>query len=370
MKTMNYQVIAGIVLVFLLVAGFGAARQATSPNRVLEKAEQSIQSNHPAELKNILVSRKGIVIGEKEAEGMIRYLRQHPKTWKTLKKDLQGQVDRSVYHSDNVLSLTKESGKPSLFSRYKIYVRPQRIQVTGQESGDKVELIADGRMIQPQKKANHFEPVFPGSYPLQKKVVNDLGFFTKKQSLTVWNRPVTVSVHTLNWVQSDAATQKSVLTAVNQFNTEVSVWETTEYDPTVLQAATENFSRNQSIQRNIQFRKVRAQLAEIKSAYLGMIVDQSSFACTHFGKWRATVDTVIRYQYGYRMKKSDKYYDASYQRGVTYGLEYDRAERRWLVSGFNANGITRAGAESWSHRKVIDNPQVKVQIWKPDGTSL
>lgn len=360
-------IIAGILLLFglLILTGFGY--KMSSPGHLLVTFESAVKENDTAQLKKLLISdNKKVKISNSSTKALLDYLRTHHEAFNEVKRDLEKDINRQTLNSEGVLSFSQTGRHFLFFKAYKLKLRAQAIVISGLRKGEVLAMSANQRNV--PRKGNSYGPILPGNYTVQEQLTNDLGIFIKKGKLSVWDGQVSIDVDSETWMAHSSAIQKQVIERIDQFNQEVSVWETSEYDPEKLPSATETFRESQSAMKREEFDKLKSKLEKVQSAYLGMFVDPDSLTLTYYGDhWDATVDTVISYKYGYQLKKDKQMQDASYQRGVSYRLIYDRDQKQWLVSGFSDNYITEDMASDWKKKKEIKNPDPVIQTWSANG---
>jgi hypothetical protein len=353
-----------LLLIVLILVGIGHSK--SSPEHLLQSYKETIKNNDASAFKQLLVSDdKDVEITTSSSQALLHYLRMHKETYHEITDSLTKAAQIKKLDSDSVLSITQHGRRYLIFKNYKLKLQSQPITVTGLRKGEQLALNANQQGI--SHKGNNYGRILPGTYVLQKQLTNDLGIFIKKEKIAVWDQPITIDVNSAAWMAHDASVQKAVIERINQFNSEVSIWETSEYVPTKLPSATEQFKKTQSAMRMTQFAKLKGQLDELQSAYLGMVVDPDSLTLTHYGdQWNASVDTVVSYKYGYKLKKEKQMKDDSYQRGINFRLVYDKNQRRWLINGISDNYITLQTASLWTHKKELSVPDPVVHTWPAD----
>lgn len=354
-----------LILMFLLIL-VGIGHSKSSPEHLLQSFKETIKTNDASALKQLLISdNKSAEITKSSSQALLNYLRTHKGAYREITDSLTKAAQTKKLDSDGVLSITQQGRRYLLFKNYKLKLQTQPITVTGLRKGEQLALNADQQGI--AHKGTKYGRILPGTYVLQKQLTNDLGIFVKKEKIAVWDQPITIDVNSAAWIARDASVQKAVIERINQFNSEVSIWETSEYVPTKLPSASEQFKKTQSAARMMQFEQIKGQLDEVQSAYLGMVVDPDSLTLTHFGdQWNASVDTVVSYKYGYKLKKEKQMKDDSYQRGINFRLVYDKNQKRWLVNGISDNYITLQTASLWTHKKKLSVPNPVVHTWPAD----
>ncbi|GAY75694.1 hypothetical protein NBRC111894_1248 [Sporolactobacillus inulinus] len=81
------------------------------------------------------------------------------------------------------------------------------------------------------RKGNSYGPILPGNYKIKQQLTNDLGIFMKDAKISAWDQEVSIHVDSEAWMAHAKSLQKAVFDRINQFNAEVSDWETSDYAP-------------------------------------------------------------------------------------------------------------------------------------------
>ncbi|GEB77321.1 TcaA second domain-containing protein [Sporolactobacillus inulinus] len=361
---------SSVVFVALLISvGIGWAK--TSPKNVVEDFKQAVNENDAAALKPLLVTGdKNAPITKASTQALLAFLRSNKSAARQVTQSLTEQAGEKNTDGDGVLQLSEDGRQFLFFKKYKIEVEPQSITVYGLREGEVLALNTSERGI--LRKGNSYGPILPGNYKIKQQLTNDLGIFMKDAKISAWDQEVSIHVDSEAWMAHAKSLQKAVFDRINQFNAEVSDWETSDYAPQKLPSATETLAKTQSALRIREFAALKDQLDGMQSAYLGMLADPDSLTITHYGnQWNVSVDTVVSYKFGYTLKKGKEQKDASYNRGITFRLIYDTTQKHWLVSGLSDNYITKQAASEWPKKQqwTIDHPQL--HTWGADsGTDL
>lgn len=354
-------IIGSLILITLLISAW-IGHSKTSPQHLVNQFTTAVKNNDAAQLRPLLVSgSKNKVVTKSSAQALLTYLHTHKDDYQGVKSSLTKQAKDKNPQSSSALNIV-QTGRAFIYKAYKIKLHPQTITVSGLREGEVLAINADERGI--KRKKSHFGPILPGTYVIQKQLTNELGIFIKKEKIAVWDQPISINIDSAEWMKTNNALQKQIFERINQFNKEVSDWETSEYNPAKLPSTTKTFGQSQSAIKIVQFTKLKTKIDEIQSAYRGMIVDPDSLILTHFGDhWNVSVDTVVSYIYAYKLKSDKQMKDASYQRGISFRLIYDSEQKRWLVSGISDNFINAQTASGWEHKKEVIIPDPIKHVW-------
>ncbi|WP_028976602.1 TcaA second domain-containing protein [Sporolactobacillus terrae] len=364
-------IIGSSVVFFALLISAGIGWTKTSPKNVVEDFKQAVDEKDAAALKPLLITGdKNAPITKASAQALLDYLHSNKSAARQVTQSLTEQAAAKKTDGEGALQLSEDGKQFLFFKKYKIEVEPQSITTSGLREGEVLALTTSEHGI--LRKGNRYGPILPGNYKIKQQLTNDLGIFIKHAKISVWDQDVSLHVDSEAWMAHAKPLQKAVFDRINQFNAEVSDWETSEYAPQKLPSATVTFAKAQSALRLREFAALKDQLLGIQSAYLGMLADPNSLSITHYGnQWNVSVDTVVSYKFGYTLKKGKAQKDASYNRGVTFRLIYDTTQKHWLVSGLSDNYITKQAASEWPKKQqwTIDHPQL--HTWGADsGTDL
>lgn len=362
------------LLVGLLLLGalsfWIVGRYLTAPERVFEHFVSAVEAGNERQVRQLIVSGdKDVATTDEAVKAMLDLLREDKPKFEAVKKEIRQSIDGRDAGSDSLMMLVPSGKKLLFFTGYKIRVEPQTITVKGFSDSDQVDILIHGQTIPAvDRSEGKYGPVLPGRYELNKKVTNELGSFQKKEKMTVWDGGATVAVDTNEWMRSDRTLQKQVIGAVDQFNREVSAWETSGYDPQTLGSATESLKNSHSSQKILEFEEVRGELEEMQSAYLGMVVNLESLEISNYGdRWNASLDILVSYRFMFRVKEDRNAVDASYKRGQQLRLIYDEAQKKWLVNGVEENPAVETSAGGWTQKEEVKPPEPEVHTWHADG---
>ncbi|MTT31401.1 hypothetical protein GMB86_05125 [Terrilactibacillus sp. BCM23-1] len=367
----KWMIITGILLCLGVLTFIIIGQRLASPNRTLEKFNTAITGGHVKQLQEILISGdKKVEINDEASKALIKHFKENKTVYKKVQNQLKQDIEKENNDSSRLLSLSP-SGKTMLFfTQYKVKVQPQMITVSGKRDNEKVELEINNQVIPETGKSQTYGPVFPGSYQVKKKVINELGIFIKNEKISVWDKENSVTVDSKTWIQDDPNIQKNIVQTVHQFNQEVSLWETSEYDPAKLTSATSNVQEYQTSLRKPEFNTVKKYISEIQSAYLGMVVDMDSIDIWYSGdRWNASLDVLVSYKYGIKLKGKQQFKDLSYKRGQQIHLIFDKEAKKWLINGLDNNYVTESTVDTWDHKEDVKVSTPKVQTWHSGGAT-
>ena len=279
------------------------------------------------------------VVDKESAKALLNYLKANNHSYQAIKESLHKQLDKEDYGKTNQQISLVPGEKKGLGKSYKLLVKTASIQISGQHEDDAVHFNIDKSKLDfEENEEGLYGPFLPGTYPIVLTVKNELGDFTETKKLDVWgNDIITYIVDTKSLVKQDEKTKNDIIAAVDTFNYDMSVFDTTEFNLesfTNLQATAEEMAYSQDLVNSVYMEAVDY-IDEFHSKYTGAVLNLDDFAINYFdGEWSAEVTTYVSYERKMKLVDYPGYEDISYELIREFQLVYNADEKRWMIFDF------------------------------------
>lgn len=374
MKNKKWLIPAGAAFVVLvaMVIVFLTLKQQYKPEKTVEAFKNAVQQKDTTQLKGLIVpDDKKAAVNKTSLTAFINYLKQNNNSYQVLKDSLNKQIENNDFTTQNQqLSLVKQGKKMGMFPMYKLQAKTVKLKVSGQNDDDKVDFTIKKLNLPPNKKKEQvYGPLLPGTYKVVATVHNQLGNFVKDEKKDVWgSAPVSVIIDDEKLVGNDKTVKQDILSAVSKLNSDLSVYETSGFNPDSFTNATESFKK--STGSDLKILVLKGYIDEIQSQYLGATANMDELNVNYFdNKWRADAEALVSYNSKVKLKGDKKYTNASYKSLRHYSLTYDKDKKKWLVDKVKEKQADGSEADDWEHKKEmkIQNPPLKKWSRKGQG---
>lgn len=365
-------IIPAVILLLVIGGVFFALKQSASPEKTVDVLKKAVADDDPALLQDVIVTdNKQAAVNKTAIQALIAYLKENSSSYDAIKEGLEEQINEGDYTSTSQqISLTEDGKKWGLFPQYKLKVKTAVIKVTGQNEDDRVSLTA-GKSDQAIKKQkdNKYGPVIPGIYQLKVKVINDLGTFEKKEKKEVWgSSEVSVVIDSNALASSDKGVQKAVMKAMDMFNNDIVVYQTSGFDKTKLTNVTDEVLEG-SLSLQESFEAVKDYIDEIHAQYEGAVVNLDDLSVHHFdGRWSADVTALTAYNNKVKYRNVQEFEDTSFKSVNTYSLFYDQSKKKWLINDVKSREPGNQEADYWKNKQEMKMSSPPVLKWKREGS--
>ncbi|WP_083392059.1 hypothetical protein [Bacillus sp. MUM 13] len=374
-KKRGIAAIAAAAVIIIIAIAVVFIQQSGKPGKIVEQFESAVEQNKPDQLKGIIIADKNSAkVDDRSLKAMTDYLKKNNDSYETIKDSLNKQAeDKDFTDASQQISLVKQGKTWGIFDDYKLKAKTVRIKVTGQNEEDKISMAADkGSMTLEKKKDSLYGPVLPGNYPLVITVNNKLGTFIEKKKTDAWgNSEVSVIIDEDKLVQNDKGVQKDILEALDQFNRDLTIYETSNFDTSKLTNVTNTIKEGSAYLKN-NFELVKNYVDEIHSQYLGAVVNLDDLDISYFdNKWSASAKALVSYNSGMKYKNA-RVQDLSYKSIRSYSLQYDPENKKWLIDDLEDKEPFGPEETDWEHKQEmkIDDPPVMKWSRKSKGSKL
>lgn len=365
-------IIIPAVILFLAIGGlFFALKQASAPEKAVETLKEAVANDDPALLQDIIITdNKQAAVNKTSVQALITYLKDNSSSYDVIKEGLEEQIKEDDYTTTTQqVTLTEAGKKWGMFPEYKLKVKTAVIKITGQNEDDRVSLTA-GKSDQAIKKQknNEYGPVIPGTYNLKVKLMNELGTFEKKEKKEVWGSPeVSVVIDSNALASSDKGIQKEVMKAMDVFNNDIVVYQTSGFNKTKLTNVTDTILEGSFVLQE-SFEAVKGYIDEIHAQYAGAVVNMDDFSVHYFdGRWSADVTALIAYNNKVKYRDIPEFEDTSFKAVNTYSLFYDKTQKKWLIDDVKNREPVGKEEEYWKNKQEIKVNNPPILKWKREG---
>ncbi|OIK13475.1 hypothetical protein BIV59_05700 [Bacillus sp. MUM 13] len=194
----------------------------------------------------------------------------------------------------------------------------------------------------------------------------------EKKKTDAWgNSEVSVIIDEDKLVQNDKGVQKDILEALDQFNRDLTIYETSNFDTSKLTNVTNTIKEGSAYLKN-NFELVKNYVDEIHSQYLGAVVNLDDLDISYFdNKWSASAKALVSYNSGMKYKNA-RVQDLSYKSIRSYSLQYDPENKKWLIDDLEDKEPFGPEETDWEHKQEmkIDDPPVMKWSRKSKGSKL
>ena len=332
-SSVAFVLVLGVVGVFL----FG---QFDQPEKTVEQFEAAVKEEDAALLQELIMpDEEEAVVDKESAKALLNYLKANNHSYQAIKESLHKQLDKEDYGKTNQQISLVLGEKKGLGKSYKLLVKTASIQISGQHEDDAVHFNIDKSKLDfEENEEGLYGPFLPGTYPIVLTVKNELGDFTETKKLDVWgNDIITYIVDTKSLVKQDEKTKNDIIAAVDTFNYDMSVFDTTEFNLesfTNLQATAEEMAYSQDLVNSVYMEAVDY-IDEFHSKYTGAVLNLEDFSINYFdGEWSAEVTSYVSYERKMKLVDYPGYEDISYELIREFQLVYNADEKRWMIFDF------------------------------------
>lgn len=365
--------ISAVALLAVVLVTMLFVQQNNKPKKVVASFTEAVEKKDTSQLKELIDPvKKGTVVNKESIKAFAKYLNTNNSSFDAIKDGLNEQVEDKDYSATNQQVSLVESGKKwGIFREYKLKVKTGFIKVSGQNDDDQLSLSVDNlKESVKESKKDTYGPFLPGTYNTVTTVKNELGTFMKKDKVDVWggSKEVTLVVDPDSLARNDKEVQKSVMSAVDVFNHDWAVFETSSFDTKKLTNVSDNIKDDTSIAAE-NFEQVKNYVDEVHSQYLGAVINLDDLDVSYFdGQWRAEAEAVVSYNSKMKLKNQKKMKDLSYKAVRDFSMIYNIDKKKWMIEGIEEY-VADGTEEDWENKKEMKIKDPKLLKWNRKDSS-
>ncbi|MGE7186326.1 TcaA second domain-containing protein [Peribacillus sp. NPDC006672] len=363
-------IISGIsaFTIIILIAAVLLIQQNNKPKKVVESFTEAVKKKDSSQLKDLIQpDKKGAIVNNASIKAFASYLNSNNSSFEAIKDGLKEQIeDKSFSATNQQVSLVESGKKWGIFKEYRLKVKTGFIKVTGHNDDDDISITIDElKESVRESKKDTYGPLLPGTYEIVTTVQNKLGTFMKKDKLDVWggSKEITLVVDPNVLVRGDKDVQKAVMSAVDIFNYDLTVFETSGFDTDKFTNVTDAIKNDTSIAKD-NFATIEDFVDEIHSQYLGAVINLDELDISYFdNQWIAEAEALVSYKNKMRIKNQKKLEDFSYKSMRVYSLIYNADKKKWLIDDIKETDADGAEQENWDNKQEMKIKNPKLLTW-------
>ena len=261
-----------------------------------------------------------------------------------------------------------------IFPNYKMKVNTVHLKVKGNEDRDKVSLAivdSDDSINQADEEEAIYGPIIPGEYNIEATVTNDLGKFTNEEKIDAWgDADVSFVVDSEKMARQDKGIQKSLIDAGNQFNEDMSVYVTSNFE------ADKFTNISDELKDNLFFYDAGLEIPEdyvekIESQFLKAIVNMDEIDLTYFdGDWNAEVTMLVFYDEKITFTENKEVEDLSYVELRDFSFIFDQDKKQWIIEDVMGENMDESEVDDWENKEEIKIKDPPLRKWTKDDSYL
>ena len=364
------------ILIVLFFTVFTIIANQYKPIKTVEAFNEAVENNDIETLKQLMKPNEKDAEMNKEAlSAFSKYLQANNESYQVIKNGFEKQIEDDDFKSSNLqVSLIKDGKKMGIFPNYKMKVNTVHLKVKGNEDRDKVSLAivdSDDSINQADEEEAIYGPIIPGEYNIEAKVTNDLGKFTNEEKIDAWgDADVSFVVDSEKMARQDKAIQKSLIDAGNQFNEDMSVYVTSNFE------ADKFTNISDELKDNLFFYDAGLEIPEdyvekIESQFLKAIVNMDEIDLTYFdGEWNAEVTMLVFYDEKITFTENKEVEDLSYVELRDFSFIFDQDKKQWIIEDVMGENMDESEVDDWENKEEIKIKDPPLRKWTKDDSYL
>ena len=364
------------ILIVLFFTVFTIIANQYKPIKTVEAFNEAVENNDTETLKQLMKpDEKDAEINKESLSAFSKYLQANNESYQVIKDGFEKQIEDDDFESSNLqVSLIKDGKKMGIFPNYKMKVNTVHLKVKGNEDRDKVSLAivdSDDSINQADEEEAIYGPIIPGEYNIEATVTNDLGKFTNEEKIDAWgDADVSFVVDSEKMARQDKGIQKSLIDAGNQFNEDMSVYVTSNFE------ADKFTNISDELKDNLFFYDAGLEIPEdyvekIESQFLKAIVNMDEIDLTYFdGEWNAEVTMLVFYDEKITFTENKEVEDLSYVELRDFSLIFDQDKKQWIIEDVMGENTDKSEVEDWEDKEEIKIKDPPLRKWTKDDSYL
>lgn len=366
--------VAILIVVFITV--FIIIANQYKPIKTVEAFNEAVENNDTETLKQLMKpDEKDAEVNKESLSAFSKYLQANNESYQVIKDGFEKQIEDDDFKSSNLqVSLIKDGKKMGIFPNYKMKVNTVHLKVKGNEDRDKVGLAivdSDDSINQADEEEAIYGPIIPGEYNIEATITNDLGKFTNEEKIDAWgDADVSFVVDSEKMARQDKAIQKSLIDAGNQFNEDMSVYVTSNFE------ADKFTNISDELKDNLFFYDAGLEIPEdyvekIESQFLKAIVNMDEIDLTYFdGEWNAEVTMFVFYDEKITFTENKEVEDLSYVELRDFSFIFDQDKKQWIIEDVMGENMDESEVDDWENKEEIKIKDPPLRKWTKDDSYL
>ena len=364
------------ILIVLFFTVFTIIANQYKPIKTVEAFNEAVENNDIETLKQLMKPNEKDAEMNKEAlSAFSKYLQANNESYQVIKNGFEKQIEDDDFKSSNLqVSLMKDGKKMGIFPNYKMKINTVHLKVKGNEDRDKVSLAivdSDDSINQADEEEAIYGPIIPGEYNIEATITNDLGKFTNEEKIDAWgDADVSFVVDSEKMARQDKAIQKSLIDAGNQFNEDMSVYVTSNFE------ADKFTNISDELKDNLFFYDAGLEIPEdyvekIESQFLKAIVNMDEIDLTYFdGEWNAEVTMFVFYDEKITFTEDKEVEDLSYVELRDFSFIFDQDKKQWIIEDVMGENMDESEVDDWENKEEIKIKDPPLRKWTKDDSYL
>lgn len=364
------------ILIVVFVTVFTIIANQYKPIKTVEAFNEAVENNDTETLKQLMKpDEKDAEMNKESLSAFNKYLQANNESYQVIKDGFDKQIEDDDFKSSNLqVSLMKDGKKMGIFPNYKMKVNTVHLKVKGNEESDKVNLAtvdSDHSINQADEEEAIYGPIIPGEYNIEATITNDLGKFTNEEKIDAWgDADVSFVVDSEKMARQDKAIQKSLIDAGNQFNEDMSVYVTSNFE------ADKFTNISDELKDNLFFYDAGLEIPEdyvekIESQFLKAIVNMDEIDLTYFdGDWNAEVTMLVFYDEKITFTENKEVEDLSYVELRDFSFIFDQDKKQWIIEDVMGENTDESEVDDWENKEEIKIKDPPLRKWTKDDSYL
>lgn len=364
------------ILIVLFFTVFTIIANQYKPIKTVEAFNEAVENNDTETLKQLMKpDEKDAEVNKESLSAFSKYLQANNESYQVIKDGFEKQIENDDFKSSNTqVSLIKDGKRMGIFPNYKMKVNTVHLKVKGNEDSDKVSLAivdSDNSINQADEEEATYGPIIPGEYNIEATITNDLGKFTNEEKIDAWgDADVSFVVDSEKMARQDKAIQKSLIDAGNQFNEDMSVYVTSNFE------ADKFTNISDELKDNLFFYDTGLEIPEdyvekIESQFLKAIVNMDEIDLTYFdGEWNAEVTMFVFYDEKITFTENKEVEDLSYVELRDFSFIFDQDKKQWIIEDVMGENMDESEVDDWENKEEIKIKDPPLRKWTKDDSYL
>lgn len=363
----------GVLVVFIAaIVLFFVVNNQFKPEKTVDSFNQAVKDEDLETLEKLIEpDDENLEIDKHSLKAFIAYLQTNNKSYQSIKDGFKKQIeDEDFSTTDEQITLFEDGKKMGIFPDYKLRVKGVNVKVKGDNDEEQLNLglaDADYPLELAEEEDDLYGPLLPGEYTVEATVQNNLGTFKNEEKLDLWDdSSVSFLIDNEELASESEDVQKDIINATNQFNEDMAVYVTSEFDVDEFTNVTDDF-KSSLIGLDTSFELNKEYIKEMESQFEKTIVDLDSIDLSQFDdEWEADATMLVSYKERIQLEDEDDFEDISYTELREFSMTYDPEEEIWVIEDYYAEDADESDSDSWDNKEEMKMEDSKLHKWSDD----